>query len=204
MQAGSSVNGIANTRGFTPLVAITAILVLAVGLLTAGIVRGKIRTTGRRSSYMTLASKLASDKLEDLTRWQPADPNVCVPAGSDSTGSLTADAVQTITCSGGATDNASYFDDVRMGATDGTFSETVQTVRGGSTVYVTTRHSADGSIAINTSATPPSAPATFHRRWMIEGSSRLGSVHRITVLVTLLDPAVQPAVRFEMSATGNR
>jgi prepilin-type N-terminal cleavage/methylation domain-containing protein len=188
-----------NANGFTLIEVLVATVVLTIGLLAAAAVTTKMMTTGRQSKYMTLASTLASEKLEDLTRWDPNDPNVCVPTGSTSVGSLTADVTQTTACPGGASDSISYFDDVTMGATDGAFSETISGISGGNPVYITTVHAADGSITISTSSTPPSASATFHRRWVIEGNSPTTGVRRVTVLVTLLDSTVQPPVTFQMS-----
>jgi Tfp pilus assembly protein PilV len=200
----SSTKQTAKASGLTLLKAIAATFVLTIGLLAAVAVTGKMRSTSHRSKYMALASRVASEKLEDLTRWDPNDPNVCVPSGSTSAGSLTTDVTRATACPGGASDTVSYSDDVRMGATAEAFSETIKGVSGGSMVYVTTIHSADGSTTISTSDTPPSGSPTFHRRWIIEGNPRAGSVHRISVLVTLLDQTVQPTVRFEMSAAAAR
>ena len=54
--------------------------------------------TGRQSRYMSLASDLASEKLEDLNHYSPNDPQVCVPAANTSVGSLTSDIMQSTTC----------------------------------------------------------------------------------------------------------
>jgi prepilin-type N-terminal cleavage/methylation domain-containing protein len=187
-------------NGFTMIEMMIAIFVLTTGLLAAAAVMAKMMTTSQSSRYMTEASTLASEKLEDLTRWDANDPNVCVPAGSSTVGSLTADVTQTTTCAAGGSDTVSYFDEVTMGATDGAFSETISTTSSGSAEYVTTVHGADGSVQTSTSSSPPAAPATFHRRWIIEANSPISGVRRVTVLVTLLDGAVQPPVTFQMSA----
>ncbi|MGH9355782.1 MAG: type IV pilus modification PilV family protein [Terriglobia bacterium] len=190
-----------NADGFSLMEVLIAIVVLTVGLLAAAALTAKMMTTGQESKYMTLASTLTSEKLEDLDRWDADDPQVCVPSASTSVGSLTSDVTQTTTCPapGLASGTVTYYDDVTLGATDGAFSETESTVSGGTTQYVTTVHAADGSIQTTTSTTAPAAPATFHRRWIIEPNSPVTGVRRVTVLVTLLDQTVQPPVTFQMS-----
>lgn len=164
---------------------------------------------------MSIATTLASEKLEDLNRWNASDPQVCVPAGSTSVGSLTSDTLQTTTCpSGGSSASVAYYDDVSADVTNasghcgdsttGCFAETLSAVSGGSTVYYTTYHSPDGTITYSPqSTTAPSSP-TFHRRWIIEqdpaiNGTAVTGVRRITVLVTSLDATVQPPVSFQMS-----
>ncbi len=190
-----------DAAGFSLIEALIAIVVLTVGLVAAAALTAKMMSTGQQSKYMTLASTLASEKLEDINRWDADDPEVCVPTGSTTVGSLTSDVTQTTTCPapGSASDTVSYFDDVTLGATSGAFSETDSTTNGGTTQYITTVHAADGSITTTTSTTAPSAPATFHRRWIIEANSPVTGVRRVTVLVTLLDASVHPTVTFQMS-----
>lgn len=179
---------------------IAAIFILIIGLVTAAAVTGKkMMAAGRQSKSMTQASTLASEKLEDLTRWDPNDPTVCVPTNSTSVGNLTTDVTQVTRCSGGASDTVSYFDDVTMGSARGAFSETSSGLSNGSPVYVTTTHSADGSVQTTTSMTPSASPATFHRRWTIEANFPVTGARRVTVRVTLLDRRVKPPVTFQMS-----
>jgi hypothetical protein len=184
--------------------------------------------TGRQSKYMSLAAELASEKLEDLSRWNPDDPQICVSAGS-SVGSLTKDVLQTTTCppplsqctqTTGRSATVNYYDDVYMATvnstdcpntTYGCFSETVSSPGSGATIYTTT-HAPDGTINVLTAPTMPSP--TFHRRWIIEADSPVAGVsalclpgtRRVTVLVTLMDLSVQmytkstqPTVSFQMS-----
>jgi hypothetical protein len=176
--------------------------------------------TSRQSKYISLAAELASEKLEDLSRWDVGDPEVCVPAGSSSVGSLTSDVLQTTTCpppissctsAGGNWDDVNYYDDVSISTvlagpnspcpstTYGCFSETVSTYHNGSTVYATTVHPPSGQIQkLPSSSTPPTL-VTFHRRWIIEGNTPVPGVssiclpgtRRVTVLVTLMDLSVQ-------------
>jgi Tfp pilus assembly protein PilV len=194
----SSSKQTTSANGFTLIEAVTATLVAILGLLAAAAFTGRISAPSHRSKYMTLASTLASDKLQDLSRWDVNDPNVCVPTGSKSVGSLTTDVAQTTMCPGGAMDSVSYFDDVTVGAAENVYSETVRNTSDGSFVYVTTAHSGDGSITISTSDTPPTKPATFHRRWTIERDSAAARAH-ITVVVTLLDRSVRPPVTLTMT-----
>jgi len=186
-------------NGFSLLEVLVATFVLTIGLLATAALVAKMIATGQSSKYMTLASTLASEKLEDINRWDPDDPQVCVPTGSTTVGSLTADVMQTTTCPGGTSGTVSYYDEVAIGATNGAFSETVSSTSNGSTVYVTTVHAADGSIQTTTSSTAPTTPETFHRRWIIEANSPVNGVRRVTVLVTLMDQSVQPPVKFQMS-----
>jgi prepilin-type N-terminal cleavage/methylation domain-containing protein len=201
--------------GFSLLEVMVAITVLTVGMLAAALLSTNMMSGGERSKYMSLAATLASEKLEDLNRWSARDPQVCVPAGSTSVGSLATDVLQTTTCPTGLSASVSYYDDVNIaltgngtgtncpGATSGCLAETVSSVNNGSTVYTTTYHTPDGEINVNTSPTPPTT-TIFHRRWLIEADptvngSNVTGVRRVTVLVTLMDNSIQPGVTFQMS-----
>ena len=218
----------ASDRGFTLLETLVAHIVLVVGVLATATLAGRCMNTNRQSKYMSLAAELASEKLEDLNRWDADDPQVCVPAGSQSVGSLTSDVLQTTACppplnmcsSTGNSDVVNYFDDVAINTvvtgnnspcpntTYGCFSEIVSTIYNGSTVYVTTVHPPSGQIqTLSPSSTTPPALVTFHRRWIIEGNTPAAGVgaiclpgtRRVTVLATLMDKSVQPPVTFQMS-----
>ena len=204
----SKLNKKSNARGFTVLEVMIAIAILAVGVLGLASLAGGMLSTGHRSKYMTLASTLASEKLEDLNRWYVEAPQICVPSPGPSVGSLTADVLQTTTCDTGASASIAYYDNVSVGLTNnsgdcpsstaGCFAETVSTQVGGATQYVTTYHSPDGRIT--TSAPTSTAPSlSFHRRWIIENNSPVTGVRRITVQATSLDQSVNPAVSFQMS-----
>jgi hypothetical protein len=171
-------------------------------------------TITNQSKFMSLAAQLASEKLEDLSRWDVDSPQVCVPAGSSSVGSLTSDILQTTLCpppvsncqaSGGNWDDVTYYDDVSISTvitgpvspcpstTYGCFSETVSTYVNGSTVYATTVHPPSGQIQKLPSSSTPPTMVTFHRRWIIEANTPVAGVasiclpgtRRVTVLVTL-------------------
>ena len=79
-----------------------------------------------------------------------------------------------VTCNG-ITDTVDYYDDVAISDSSGQVCETVSSVSSGSEVYTSTCHTPGGA------TTPTSATANaidvgavaFHRRWTIEGISRL-------------------------------
>ncbi len=212
------------SQGFTLLEVVISIAILSVGMSAMAALSASMLTRGRQSKYMSLAGTLASEKLEDLSRWNTppvqaagvdnSDPEICVPnfvAGSTE-GSITpgTDAPPTsITCAG-VTETVNYSDNVNIDVTNtasdcstgssGCFAETTSTTTGGTTTYYTTYHSPNGTISSPpvSSATPPSN-MTFHRQWMIEANPTIAGsvatgVRRITVLVTLLDKSVSPGV----------
>jgi len=188
---------------------IVAGVVLTVGLMSAALLSTKLMTGSRQSTYMSLSATLASEKLEDLNRFDGAqEPFVCVQTGDATEGSLTADILQTTTCPTGTSDSVNYYDDVSIDLTNGTgncanptygcLAETVSSVVAGVTKYTTTYHSPDGQILTTTTTTAPTL-STFHRRWIIEANQPVAGVRRVTVLVTCQDPTVRPAVTFQMS-----
>ena len=197
-----------SARGFTLIEVLLASSVLAIGLLSAGFLAGQMMMGTNRSKYMSVASTLASEKLEDLNRWDVDDPQICVPTGSTTVGSLTSDINQTTTCAQGASGNVSYYDNVYPNLAEGTstcpdgtagcFAETVASVVSGSTTYTTTVHSPTGTVQTTSASTPPTGES-FHRRWIIEANSPTNGVRRITVLVNLTNSAIRPAVNFQMS-----
>jgi prepilin-type N-terminal cleavage/methylation domain-containing protein len=197
-----------SARGFTLIEVTLASFVLAVGLLSAGFLAGQMLVGTNRSKYMSVASTLASEKLEDLNRWDVDDPQICVPTGNPTAGTLASDINQTTTCAQGASANVSYYDDVypnmANGAstcpngTAGCFAETVASVVGGTPTYTTTVHSPTGTVQTTSSFASPTGES-FHRRWVIEANSPTNGVRRVTVLITLTNSAIRPPVNFQMS-----
>jgi len=178
--------------GFTLIETIVAISVLTVGLVAMATLMAEMSKNTSRSRYMSTASILASEKLEDLNKYPPSDPEVRVTAGT--AGSLTADLSNA---------GVNYYDDVSLSATGGGITETTSGDNGaGGTVYTTIVHQPDGTITSTTSGAPP-APVgevlDFHRRWIIEKDVPVVGVRRVTVLVTLTNPPVIKAVTFQMS-----
>jgi len=190
-----------------------ATAVLTIGLVSVAALATTMLATGKRSKYMSLASTLASEKLEDLSRYPSDVPQVCVPTGSTSVGSITSGSniMQTTTCPSPSTASGSvaYYDDVDIsfgtGGGDcpsqgGCFSETVSSVANNTTQYSTIYHSPDGRITGVISTSQPTQTMTFHRQWLIEANTPVTGVRRITVYVTLTNNTVKPPVTFQMSA----
>jgi len=192
-----------------------AILIIAVSAMAA--LAAVMLTRGRQSRYMNVAETLASEKLEDLSRWSMNAPAICIQPADSYEGSITTAVTPfLITCPNGASDNVSYADDVSIdfttangscgSANNGCFSETVSCISGGSASYCTTYHSPSGVIPGNPdgssnptiSATAPSN-LVFHRMWLIEKDTPVVGVRRITVFVKLLDQTVRPGVTVQMS-----
>jgi prepilin-type N-terminal cleavage/methylation domain-containing protein len=217
-------------RGFTLLETLVALIVLTVGVLATALLASRSMNTSLQSKYMALAAELASEKLEDLSRWDVNSPEVCVPVGSSSVGSLITDIIQTTTCpppvtqctaTSGASWTVSYYDDVSINTvlagsnsacpntTYGCFSETVSDNQNGGTVYTTTVHPPSGQIQTLPSSSTAPTQVTFHRRWVIEGETPVAGVssiclpgtRRVTVLVTLMDWSLHQAAYARMPVT---
>ena len=197
-------------RGFTLIEVMVSIFILSIGIISVAALATTMLATGKRSKYMALASSLASEKLEDLSRYPSDNPQVCVPTGNTTAGSLTTDsAPATVTCPSGSSNSVSYDDDVSINLGNATgdcpnaggcFSETVSSVGSSGTQYVTTYHSPDGRITTSAPTTTVPGNMTFHRRWYIEANTPVSGVRRVTVLVTLSNNTVQPAVKFQMTS----
>lgn len=205
-------------EGFTLLEVLVAIIVLAIGLLSAALLMSQNYQSSVRSRYMAEAAQLASEKLEDLGRYPQVDEHVTVPSGantcgmsgSNCEGSLTQDlAPQSITV-GSSTYTVNYYDSVFVSATNnsgangttanGSFQETYQTAGGSNPQYATLTFSPNGLIpTVTTSTTAPTQGETFDRRWVIEQNEPITGVRRVTVLVTSMDATISPTVTFQMS-----
>ena len=177
-----------------------AILVLAIGLLSLAGLATQMLSGTSRSHFSSLAADLASEKLEDLSRWPSFDPNVYAASGT-TVGSLTSDTSATVSSGGIPAELVNYYDDVDIADLSGAISETVSVVSGGSTSFKTTTHNPDGTISVATSSSAPSTQGAiaFHRRWTIEMDQPVTGVRRITVLVSLQGQLVRPPVSFQMT-----
>jgi len=174
-----------------------AMFVLTVGLTAMAALVAQSLGGTERARDLGLAATLASEKLEDLNRWPTTNANV---AGGGSLGADTT--VGTI----------DYFDDVDYSTASGLQSETISTTTAGVVTYVSTSHSPNGIVTQTSSTTAPAAAGqtAFHRRWLIETNPVVNGVtltapaplvgpRRVTVVVTLLNTAIHPAVTFQMT-----
>ena len=165
--------------GFTLLEVMVAILVLTIGLVgTAALMSTTVSSTAR-SHLMSTAALLASEKLEDLSRFNVNDSPVA-PGGSL------------------AADTTNYFDNVQTSVDNGSINETT-TTNGASTSYVQTPTS--GMVVTPNAGLPAttSDTVTFNRRWIITNNTPTTGVRTVTVLVTATTQAIKPQVTFQMS-----
>jgi prepilin-type N-terminal cleavage/methylation domain-containing protein len=166
-------------RGFTLIETMVAIAIMTIGLFgVAALMSTSVKSTAQ-SRYISVATMLASEKLEDLDRFKNGDANVA--AG----GSLGAD-------------TAGFFDNVQISSDQGGISETTST-GGASTVYT---QQPGGNIVVTAGAgLPAPTPDTliFDRRWLIAADTPVKGVRTITVFVTLTNQPLKPQVTFEMS-----
>jgi Tfp pilus assembly protein PilV len=175
-------------EGFSLAEVLIAMVILIVGLTAmANLVAQSLAGTDS-ARYLGLATTLVSEKLEDLNRWPSGSPYVA--AG----GSLTADT---------AAGSLNYFDDVDLSNTTGKVSETVSKTDG---TYSNVIHNATGYMDTSSTTSPPAGSGiiAFHRRWLIEADPVVNGItltgsRRITVIATLTNLAVKPAVKFQMS-----
>ena len=132
-----------------------------------------------RARYLSTATTLASEKLEDLNHWSASAPQVV--AG----GSLTADT---------SASSIDYYDDVDLSNTSGQVSESIATPTGLHFTYTNIIHNATGYMNTTATTTPPSTSGVmdFHRRWLIEASPTVNGVTltesgcRVTVISILV------------------
>lgn len=180
-------------RGFTLIETLISVVVLTVGLVSVAALMSEMMKNTARARYLSSATILATEKLEDLNRFPASDPAVAVPGGG-SVGSLAADTTNA---------GVDYFDEVQVSNTGGGISETVTGQdASGNTVYTTITHLPDGTVNTSTSASMPPLPGgalVFKRRWMIEMNQPVNGVRRVTVLVVLTNPPVTKTLTFQMS-----
>ncbi|MFZ0820333.1 MAG: prepilin-type N-terminal cleavage/methylation domain-containing protein [Candidatus Acidiferrales bacterium] len=199
-------------RGFTLTEVAVALFVLAIGLSSVAALLASTTKSTSATEYMTQAATLASEKLEDLNRFQAdggggGDPNICVPSGTTA-GSITADTSASVTCNSTTAVNIDYFDEIFMSPTAGSLSETVSGLDGsGNVQYTTTAQQPNGTVVMSQSSSRTALTAGaiyFKRRWVIElnptiNGVTMNGVRRITVYVFLENLSVAPDVSFQMS-----
>jgi Tfp pilus assembly protein PilV len=162
-----------------------SIVVLTIGLVGVAALMSQTVNNTSHSRYNSIASLLASEKLEDLNRYPSTDPNVA--AG----GSITAD-------------TSGYFDTVYISSDQGAISETTSSTVAGVTTYTTVSQQPNGVPPSPTSST--TAPTitsdmlTYDRRWVIVANTPVTGVRQITVLVTLKSNALNPPVTYQITA----
>jgi prepilin-type N-terminal cleavage/methylation domain-containing protein len=171
--------------GFTLIETMIAITVLAVGMLGMAAMLCQMNLSTEVSRYMSTASLLASEKLEQLSHYPVTDQRIAVTSGATA-GSLTADTTS---------DGVDYYDEVRVSSggagsdSDGLIAETTSgTDDAGNPQYTTITQSPNGEVKPPTkSSTPPSLPGTlaYKRRWLIEKDTPVAGVCRVTVRVSL-------------------
>jgi prepilin-type N-terminal cleavage/methylation domain-containing protein len=191
----------APARGFTLVETLVAMMVLLIGLVALASLAAQTLSGTSRSRFVSLSSDLATEKLEDLSRWPTFDPNVYAAAGT-TVGSLTSDQSANVTSGGIPTELVNYYDDVEISDSSGAISETVSQVISGVTTFKTTSHNPDGTITTSTSTSATAADVGafgFHRRWTIEMDQPVTGLRRVTVLVTLPNSYVRHPVSFQMT-----
>jgi prepilin-type N-terminal cleavage/methylation domain-containing protein len=189
------------SRGFTLIETLVAMFILSVGLVALGSLAAQTLSGTSRTHFAALAADLASEKLEDLSRWPSFDPNVYAASGT-TVGDLTSDQSANVTSGGIPTELVNYYDDVEISDSKGAIEETVSQVSGGVTTFKTTSHNPDGTITTTSSATATTADISafsFHRRWTIEMDQPVTGLRRVTVLVTLNNGYIQPPVTVQLT-----
>jgi prepilin-type N-terminal cleavage/methylation domain-containing protein len=187
--------------GFTLMEVMVALVILTVGLMSGALLMANVYKNTVRSRYMSTAATLASEKLENLSRFANSDPR-----GSLAGGSLTSDVGPVSATWNSTTVSVDYYDSVTLDNTNGAMNQTYEILNGTTVKYVTQQFTADGLLHWNTANGLPSAPSTtapsgitFKRRWVIEQNTPVTGVQLVTVSVTLMDSTVQPPVTFQMS-----
>ena len=171
-------------RGFTLIETMVSILILTIGLVGTAALMSNSVNMGAHARYVSTAALLASEKMEDLDRFPDNDPNLA-PGGSL------------------GSDLAGYSDSVQISAANGNINE-VTTANGTTTLYT---QKPDGTVVVTAGASLPAATPdmlTYDRRWQIVANPTVGpntitGAVQITVLVTLINQTLKPAVTYQTS-----
>lgn len=171
-------------QGFTLIETMVSILILTIGLVGTAALMSNSVNMGAHARYVSTAALLASEKMEDLDRFPDNDPNL-TPGGS-----LGADIT-------------GYSDSVQISTANGNINE-VTTANGVTTLYT---QKPDGTVVVTSGAGLPAVTPdmlTYDRRWLITPNPTVGpnvitGAVQITVLVTLTNQALTPAVTYQTS-----
>jgi prepilin-type N-terminal cleavage/methylation domain-containing protein len=183
------------SRGFTLIETMIAMFIFAVGVLSLAALMTTVNLSTDRSRYTGTATLLATEKLEDLSRYPAASTNTAVTPG----GNLGSDVI-------------GYYDNVQVQSDNGEITEITYNADVG--CYDTFTHTIGTTSSPGTakdSGTSPcvtTAPAaiqnamSFHRRWLVENPITLPSgtsvnVRRITVWISLWAPGPNKATVFQ-------
>jgi type IV pilus modification protein PilV len=168
---GIARHKVSRQTGFTLIETMVSIAVLTIGLLSVAALMSQSVNTTTHSRYMSTASMLASEKLEDLSRFPSTNP--ALAAGT-------------------------YNDVVQISSDQGTINETTST-GGVSTLYTQTPGGTMTVTPGAGLPAATSDTLTFNRQWTIVAGAPVAGVNTITVLVTLTNTSLKPPVTFQMS-----
>lgn len=194
--------------GFSMMEVLVALTILTIGLMAIALLMANVYKDTVRSRYMSLASMLASEKLEDLTSYSLSDPRAHLAGGVLAS---TFAAVQPPSSStwNGSTITVDYYDTVTFNNSNGGMNETFEILNGATVNYVTQSFTPDGLLHWDHTNGPPYYPSTptttaptgetFLRTWQIQADTPSTGLTTITVLVTLMDSTIYPPVTFQIS-----
>jgi len=221
-RAGKNAGGEA---GFTLMEVMVALVVLTIGLMSIALLMATVYKQAVRSRYASVASMLASEKLEDLSSFGASDPRAHLAGGvltsaigsvgapvsaSWNSSTVTVDYYDTVTISNTGTAACGTSVTGSGGAAIGAMNETFEVLSGSTAEYVSQCFTADGLLHWYSGGSGPyyypsqlstTAPTgeTYLRTWQIQSNTPVSSLTTITVLVSLIDTTMNPPVSFQMS-----
>jgi prepilin-type N-terminal cleavage/methylation domain-containing protein len=125
METSQSLRKAHKQRGFTLIETMVAILILTIGLVGTAALMSSSVNMGAHARYQSTAALLASEKMEDLSRFPSGDPSLSTG------GTLTADV-------------AGFSDSVQISSDNGNINEST-TVGGVVTLYT---QQPDGTVTV--------------------------------------------------------
>jgi Tfp pilus assembly protein PilV len=183
-------------RGFSILELMIAILVLLFGFIAMINLIATSIVVNRSSNRLTSLTMLASDKLEQLRTLDINDPQLQVPAGSTTAGSLDDDSTQDV---GGT--QVSYFDTIFVDPRDGSITRTSRL--DDQDQYNSVKQTMAGTTTTTPSGGEPTQ-VSYRRRWLIQKDPAvLAGATRITVEVAVKTNKLSDA-DLPQAATGYR